>query len=98
MDAADPAPLVGDDLRAVLESVPQALPIVNDRHGAVYANRLARDVLGDSLEIGRTVPWPVSGPDAGIVSVLGGRLRATSFPLESVDRLALIVLTGGAPP
>ena len=98
MDAADPAPLVGDDLRAVLESVPQALLIVNDRHVAVYANRLARDVLGDSLEIGGTVPWSVSGSDAGIVSVLGGRLRATSFPLESVGRLALIVLTGGAPP
>jgi signal transduction histidine kinase len=98
MDATDPAPLADEDLRAVLDAVPQGLLISNDRHEALYANRLARDVLGDALEIGATIPWPVSGPDAGIVSgVLGGTLRATGFPLESIDGFRLIVLTACAP-
>jgi PAS domain-containing protein len=101
MDAIDRAraPLLDEDLRAVLDAVPQGLVIVNDGHEAVYANGLAREVLGDALEIGATVPWPVSGPDGGIVpAVLGGALRATSFPLESIDGLALIILTAHAPP
>jgi signal transduction histidine kinase len=100
MDAIDraPAPLLDEALRDVLDAVPQGVLIVNDGHEAVYANRLARDVLGDALEIGATVPWPVSGPDAGIVpAVLGGALRATSFTLESIDGLALIVLAAHAP-
>jgi signal transduction histidine kinase len=100
MDATDPAPapLADEDLRAVLDAIPQGLLIVNDRHEALYANRLARDVLGDALEIGASVPWPVSGPDAGIVSgVLGGTLRATGIPLQSIDGVELIVLTACAP-
>ena len=100
MDATDPAraPLADETLEAVLGAVPQGLLIVNDRHEAVYANRLARDVLGDALELGKAVPWPVSGPDAGLVpGALGGTLRASSFALESVDGLALIVLTACAP-
>jgi hypothetical protein len=55
-------------------------------------------VLGDQLEIGGTAPWPVSGPDAGIVSALGGRLRATSFPLESHDWLDLMIAPFLVPP
>jgi PAS domain S-box-containing protein len=100
MYAADPTPAPPPDeaLGAVLDAVPQALVIVNDRHQAVYANRLARDLLGDALELGEAVPWPVAGPDAGIVrGVLGGALRATSSALESVDGLALVVL-GAYPP
>ena len=100
MDETDPAPspLADEALRAVLDSVPQGLVIVNDRHEAVCANRLARDVLGDALELGKAVPWPMSGPDAGIVpNVLGGMLRARSSALEAVDGLALVVLTGCAP-
>jgi len=57
MDATDPARLAGEALEAVLGAVPQGLLIVNDRHEAVYANRLARDVLGDALELGKAVPW-----------------------------------------
>jgi len=98
MDATDPAPLADEALKAVLGSVPQGLVIADDRRRAVYANRLAHDVLGGALELGKTVPWPASGPDAGIVpSVLGGTLRATSVALEGVDGLALVVLTGCAP-
>jgi hypothetical protein len=40
----------------------------------------------------------VSGPDAGLVpGALGGTVRASSLALESVDGLALIVLTARAP-
>ncbi|HUA71932.1 MAG TPA: PAS domain-containing protein [Solirubrobacteraceae bacterium] len=93
-----PAPLADGDLGAVLDAVPQGVLIVNERHEAVFANRVARDVLGDALELGTTVPWPVSGPDAGIVpNVLGGTLRTTSFALPSVDGLALIALSACPP-
>jgi PAS domain-containing protein len=101
VDAIDPArALLADEaVRAVLGSVPQGLLIVNDRDEALYANRLVRDLLGDALELGKAVPWPVSGPDAGIVpGVLGGMLRATSLALATVGGLALIVLTACVPP
>jgi signal transduction histidine kinase len=95
--APTPAPLTNEALRAALGSLPQGLVIVNEDREAVYANRLARDLLGDALELGRPVPWPVSGPDAGFVAAaLGGSLRARSFGLEGLDGLALVVLVAAA--
>jgi len=79
--------------------VPQGLVIVNDRDEAVYANRLARELLGDALGLRKPVPWARSGPDAGLVpNVLGGMLRANRFRLDEVDGLTLIVLAGCEPP
>ncbi len=92
-----PAPLTDEALRAALSSLPQGLVILNAHHEAVYANRLARDLLGDALELGRPVPWPVAGPDAGFVSAaLGGSLRARSLALDGLDGLALVVLVAAA--
>ena len=91
--------LTDEALRAVLGAVPQGLLIVGDRHEVLFANRLAEDLLGDRLELGEPVPWPVSGADAGIVpDVLGGMLRATCVALETLGGLALIALTASGPP
>ena len=90
-------PLTPEALWAALDSVPQGLVIVNERHEALYANRLARALLGDALELSRPVPWPVSGPDAGFLSaVLGGSLRARSFALEGLGGLTLALLVAAA--
>jgi signal transduction histidine kinase len=100
MGATDPArvPLADEALEAVLGSVPQGLLIVNERDDVLYANRLACDLLGDALELGKAVPWQVSGPDAGMVaSALGGMLRVRSLALETADGLALIVLSACPP-
>ena len=90
-------PLTPEALWAALDSVPQGLVIVNERHEALYANRLARALLGDALELSRPVPWPVSGRDAGFLSaVLGGSLRARSFALEGLGGLTLALLVAAA--
>ena len=92
-----PTPLTDEALRAALSSLPQGLVIVNEHREAVYANRLAQDLLGGALELGRPVPWPVSGPDAGFVpAALGGSLRARSLALDGLDGLALVVLVAAA--
>jgi PAS domain S-box-containing protein len=78
-----PAPLTDEALRALLDAVPQGLMIVNARDEALYANPLAREVLGDALALGKGV-------------VLGGALRATSFALEGLDGLSLVVLTAAS--
>ena len=75
-----PAPLTDEVLRALLDAVPQGLVIVNERHEALYANPLARELLGDALALGNAL-------------VLGGELRATAFTLEGLDRLSLVALT-----
>lgn len=101
MGATEPAPvpLTHEALRALVDAVPQGLVIVSDRDEALYANPLARELLGDALMLGRPVPWPVTGPEAGTASsVLGAALRATRFPLGDVDGLALAVLTAATRP
>jgi PAS domain S-box-containing protein len=88
MGATQPAPAPLTDqalLRALLDAVPQGLVIVNERDEALYANPLARELLGDALALGNAL-------------VLGGELRATSFALDAPDApdardgLALVVL------
>ena len=82
MGATQPpaAPLTDETLRALLEAVPQGFAIVNERDEALYANRLARELLGDSLALGKVV-------------VLGRDLRAARFALEGLDGLFLLLLT-----
>lgn len=92
MGATQPAPAPLTDqalLRALFDAVPQGLVIVNERDEALYANPLARELLGDGLALGNAL-------------VLGGELRATSFALDAPDApdvpdvpdgLALVVLT-----
>ncbi len=63
-----PAPLTDEVLRALLDAVPQGLVIVNERDEALYANPLARELLGDDAP------------------------HATSFPLDGLDGLSLVVL------
>jgi len=75
-----PAPLTDEALRALLDAVPQGLVIINERDEPLYANRLARELLGDSVALGNRV-------------APGGALRATSFPLEGLDGHSLVVLT-----
>jgi signal transduction histidine kinase len=97
--APEPAlpPLTVEALGAVLGSVPQGVVIVNEHDQALYVNRLARELLGDALELGGPVPWPATGPDAGTVhALLGGLLRATSFALEGLEGLAVVVLTAAS--
>lgn len=100
MGATDPVPvpLTNEALRALLDAMPQGLVLVSDRDEVLYANPLARELLGDALVLGRRVPWPVTGRDAGTASsVLGGVLRATRFLLGETQRLALVVLTALTP-
>jgi PAS domain len=75
-----PAPLTDEALRALLDAVPQGVVIVNERDEALYANPLARELLGGALALGNAV-------------VLGGGLRATSVALERLDGLSLVILT-----
>ncbi|MBV8220060.1 MAG: PAS domain-containing protein [Solirubrobacterales bacterium] len=86
MGATQPAPaaLTVEALRALLDAVPQGLVIVNEHDETVYANPLARELLGDSPALGEAV-------------VLGGDLRVTSFVLEAFDGLSLLVLTAATP-
>jgi len=78
------APLTDEALRALLDAVPQGLVIVNERDEVLYANPLARDLLGDSLAV-------LDG------SALGGAVRATSFALDGHDGLSLVVLDAVGP-
>jgi len=80
-----PAPLTNEALRALLDAVPQGLVLVNERDEALYANPLARELLGDTFELGNLV-------------VLGGVLHATSFALEGLGGLSLVVLTASTEP
>jgi signal transduction histidine kinase len=92
-----PAQLPAEARWAALDSVPQGLVIVNEGHEALYANRLARALLGDVLELGRPVAWSAPGPDAGFLpAVLGGSLRARTFALEGLEGLALVLLVAAA--
>jgi signal transduction histidine kinase len=79
-----PAPLADKALRALLDAVPQGLVIVNERDETLYANQLARELLGDSLALGNAVALP-------------GDLRATSIALEGLAGLSLLVLTAVTP-
>jgi signal transduction histidine kinase len=82
-------------LKAVLEAVPQGAVIVDSADEVLFANRLARRLVGDTLEVGRA-PWARSVK--GVVECrTGGELRMERFALQELGGLELVILSAAEP-